>query len=233
MTITSTRSRCRGNPGRQKCQASPSTTKYGPPLSLFPPPRTRRCACSYASSRLRAATSLSMAPRPQARRCSSAPFCWIALGCVRVRECVPPFGFTLTCRSVAVAATAAASTACPIVVYEHRIVLVLSSNRRFLGLRGCLCQGNGWCVQPACADLRCMFVLYPCVFAVVCTVRMCATTTTTTSTTTSVAATASITTACRKSSGHGSGGNPMKSPIFRRPPETSIFPHFSTPETGD
>ena len=27
--------------------------------------------------------------------------------------------------------------------------------------------------------------------------------------------------------------NPMKSPIFRRPPETSIFPHFSTPETGD
>ena len=28
-------------------------------------------------------------------------------------------------------------------------------------------------------------------------------------------------------------GNPMKSLIFRRPPETSISPHFSTPETGD
>ena len=26
---------------------------------------------------------------------------------------------------------------------------------------------------------------------------------------------------------------PMKSPIFRRPPETSISPHFPTPETGD
>ena len=31
----------------------------------------------------------------------------------------------------------------------------------------------------------------------------------------------------------GSNPNPMKSPIFRRPPETSICPHFSTPETGD
>ena len=27
--------------------------------------------------------------------------------------------------------------------------------------------------------------------------------------------------------------NPMKSPIFRKPPETSISPHFSTPETRD
>ena len=27
--------------------------------------------------------------------------------------------------------------------------------------------------------------------------------------------------------------NPMKAPIFRRPPETSISPHFCTPETGD